>query len=300
MVVPHASASGRSSGRGSSGRGSGTFQQGRSAPRRRLHRRDEQSDGEEYDEDELPISDSEVGRLRRLMQKQAAAGNGNWGQVLVDAEGVARLVTEDDDASNANHGPADMRGSSNSRVPEDGPSTSGRNLETSLQFEAATSSVKPAASSIPIVRPHGEDKGTFFSGKSWAQLGATAEVVAALKSLGIAKPSHIQVKKGCSAHCSLLMRTAVQYHWQLLLPPSAHSKLSEMFAGAKLLQSACQACIATNPECHLACGSKVLKWHVSHTMSAGSRCTLQLYKRINAHSMLILLTCVHCCACFPA
>eukprot|EP00877_Chromochloris_zofingiensis_P002029 jgi/Chrzof1/11827/Cz06g11130.t1 len=194
VVVPHASASGRSSGRGSSGRGSGTFQQGRSAPRRRLHRRDEQSDGEEYDEDELPISDSEVGRLRRLMQKQAAAGNGNWGQVLVDAEGVARLVTEDDDASNANHGPADMRGSSNSRVPEDGPSTSGRNLETSLQFEAATSSVKPAASSIPIVRPHGEDKGTFFSGKSWAQLGATAEVVAALKSLGIAKPSHIQAE----------------------------------------------------------------------------------------------------------
>jgi hypothetical protein len=53
---------------------------------------------------------------------------------------------------------------------------------------------RPAVSGpLPIVRPNDEDKGTFFSGLSWKQLGASTDVIAALQKLGIKKPSHVQV-----------------------------------------------------------------------------------------------------------
>ncbi|GIL71807.1 hypothetical protein Vretifemale_2275 [Volvox reticuliferus] len=51
---------------------------------------------------------------------------------------------------------------------------------------------RPLPYDLPIVRTDDGDKGTFFAGSSWRQLGADEDVVSALKSLGIARPSHIQ------------------------------------------------------------------------------------------------------------
>ncbi|KXZ46522.1 hypothetical protein GPECTOR_43g959 [Gonium pectorale] len=51
---------------------------------------------------------------------------------------------------------------------------------------------RPLPYDLPIVRPYDGDKGTFFAGSGWRQVGASEEVVAALRTLGIARPSHIQ------------------------------------------------------------------------------------------------------------
>ena len=45
-----------------------------------------------------------------------------------------------------------------------------------------------------MVRPGQANSSTFFSADSFAQLGATPDIVAALAALGIARPSHIQVR----------------------------------------------------------------------------------------------------------
>ncbi|EFN54452.1 hypothetical protein CHLNCDRAFT_135879 [Chlorella variabilis] len=45
---------------------------------------------------------------------------------------------------------------------------------------------------IPVVRPGQAASATFFSSDRWDALGASAEVVAALQTLGITRPSHIQ------------------------------------------------------------------------------------------------------------
>ncbi|GIL45873.1 hypothetical protein Vafri_3002 [Volvox africanus] len=51
---------------------------------------------------------------------------------------------------------------------------------------------RPLPYDLPIVRVDDGDKGTFFAGSSWRQLGVDEDVASALKSLGITRPSHIQ------------------------------------------------------------------------------------------------------------
>ena len=46
----------------------------------------------------------------------------------------------------------------------------------------------------PVVRANDNDKGSFYHGSSFKQIGATAEVIAALQTLGITKPSHVQAE----------------------------------------------------------------------------------------------------------
>ncbi|GFR42534.1 hypothetical protein Agub_g3439 [Astrephomene gubernaculifera] len=53
---------------------------------------------------------------------------------------------------------------------------------------------RPLPYDLPLVRPGEGDKGTFFSGRGWRQVGASEEVVAALRELGIKRPSHIQAE----------------------------------------------------------------------------------------------------------
>lgn len=48
---------------------------------------------------------------------------------------------------------------------------------------------------IPIVRPGQGSSTTFFSGKKFADVGASEDVVAALQAVGIVRPSHIQVRR---------------------------------------------------------------------------------------------------------
>lgn len=55
----------------------------------------------------------------------------------------------------------------------------------------STSAAKP--SPLPVVRPNDGDKGTFFDSQTFKQAGASNEVLAALRELGISRPSHIQV-----------------------------------------------------------------------------------------------------------
>ncbi|GBF95962.1 DEAD-box ATP-dependent RNA helicase [Raphidocelis subcapitata] len=51
----------------------------------------------------------------------------------------------------------------------------------------------PPLPEIPIIRSDaGPDKGTFYSGSGWRELGASDAVVAALQSLGITRPSHAE------------------------------------------------------------------------------------------------------------
>ncbi|GLI63965.1 hypothetical protein VaNZ11_007133, partial [Volvox africanus] len=51
---------------------------------------------------------------------------------------------------------------------------------------------RPLPYDLPIVRVDEGDKGTFFAGSSWRQLGVDEDVASALKGLGFARPSHIQ------------------------------------------------------------------------------------------------------------
>jgi hypothetical protein len=75
-------------------------------------------------------------------------------------------------------------GGADARWDARGPQQGGRGGRTAAA---------PAAD-IPVVRTdQGPDKGTFFSGRSWGELGASPEVAAALKSIGINRPSHVQV-----------------------------------------------------------------------------------------------------------
>ena len=55
---------------------------------------------------------------------------------------------------------------------------------------------------IPIVRPGQGSSTTFFSGKKFADVGASEDVVAALQAVGIARPSHIQVHP-CGSSCKV-------------------------------------------------------------------------------------------------
>ncbi|KAI8469617.1 MAG: P-loop containing nucleoside triphosphate hydrolase protein [Monoraphidium minutum] len=60
---------------------------------------------------------------------------------------------------------------------------------------AAPGPPAPSAANIPIVRlDGGPGKGTFFHGSSWSELGASEDVISALKALGITRPSHVQVE----------------------------------------------------------------------------------------------------------
>jgi hypothetical protein len=60
---------------------------------------------------------------------------------------------------------------------------------------AATRAAPPAPVDIPVVRRERlPEKGTFFSGASWAELGASEEVAATLKAMGVTRPSHVQVR----------------------------------------------------------------------------------------------------------
>jgi hypothetical protein len=45
---------------------------------------------------------------------------------------------------------------------------------------------------LPIVREQDRDKGTFFAGSTFAGLGLAQDIQAALRTLGVKKPSHIQ------------------------------------------------------------------------------------------------------------
>jgi ATP-dependent RNA helicase DDX18/HAS1 len=46
---------------------------------------------------------------------------------------------------------------------------------------------------LPIIREQDKDKGTFFASSTFGGLGLSQDLQAALRTLGIKKPSHIQV-----------------------------------------------------------------------------------------------------------
>lgn len=52
----------------------------------------------------------------------------------------------------------------------------------------------PLLPALPVVRANDVDKGTFFHGSTFKAVGASTEVVVALRELGITRPSHVQAE----------------------------------------------------------------------------------------------------------
>jgi ATP-dependent RNA helicase DDX18/HAS1 len=55
----------------------------------------------------------------------------------------------------------------------------------------------PSAAAIPIIRDDGKggEQGSFFSSATWGSLGLLPELIAALRNVGINRPSHVQVRE---------------------------------------------------------------------------------------------------------
>ncbi|EFJ52361.1 hypothetical protein VOLCADRAFT_86719 [Volvox carteri f. nagariensis] len=88
---------------------------------------------------------------------------------------------------------------------------------------------RPLPYDLPLVRPDDGDKGTFFAGSSWRHVGAMEEVVSALKTLGISRPSHIQAL-AFSALCGTGSGTK-----RAPAPPSAPIVLADQAGSGKTL-----------------------------------------------------------------
>eukprot|EP00198_Chlamydomonas_reinhardtii_P001248 XP_001690583.1 DEAD/DEAH box helicase-related protein [Chlamydomonas reinhardtii] len=117
---------------------------------------------------------------------------------------------------------------------------------------------RPLPYDLPIVRPYDGDKGTFFAGATWRGVGASEEVVAALKTLGIQRPSHIQAA-AFTAFNTHSDRSALVLADQAgsgktmayLLPLLQALRADELAAGGRVTQPRCPRGIVVAPTVEL-------------------------------------------------
>ncbi len=196
----------------------------RRGPGIRDGRYDDDDDG---DDDDDPFMDpKEAARLRRLVkQRGLAAVVDEAGFVRVPVDGDdregrgppasarhGRAASDRRNEHDVNHADDDDDDDNDDGGGGGGGHSRGRRLFSQAHLQAAAprgaalaaAGVSGAASStrdLPVVRPAGsttsEEGGggraaAFFSGRSWAAVGASDAVVAALAELGVTRPSHVQ------------------------------------------------------------------------------------------------------------
>ncbi|KAG2448777.1 hypothetical protein HYH02_006129 [Chlamydomonas schloesseri] len=117
---------------------------------------------------------------------------------------------------------------------------------------------RPLPYDLPIVRPYDGDKGTFFAGASWRGVGASEEVVAALRTLGIQRPSHIQAAAftAFNAHSDrsalvLADQAGSGKTMAYLLPLLQALRADELAAGGRVTQPRCPRGIVVAPTVEL-------------------------------------------------